>query len=105
MKEGRGMTKVKAVYENGVLRPTEPLDLPDGAKVEVTVAEPAPDGQELAEAEIIRRIEAAKDIHEWVEVTKLLPPDDGGYDILKALDENRRFSGERPRFSEGEGPE
>jgi hypothetical protein len=37
-----------------------------------------------------------KTYHEWLEVTKLLPPDDGGYDIVKALDENRRWSGERP---------
>jgi len=28
---------IRAVYQDGVLRPLEPLDLPDNAKVEVTV--------------------------------------------------------------------
>lgn len=94
------MTLVRAIYENGVLRPTEPLHLPEGAAVELTVKEtefPLP----LSEEEIIRRIEACKTYQDWLEVTKLLPPDDGGYDILKALDENRRWSGERPLLPDG----
>ena len=55
----------------------------------------------LSDEEYAQRLESAKTLQEWVEITKLLPADDGGYDILKALDENRRFSGELPRFAEG----
>jgi hypothetical protein len=50
----------------------------------------------VSEDEIIRRIQACKTYREWLEVTKTLPDDDGGYDIAKALDENRSWSGERP---------
>jgi predicted DNA-binding antitoxin AbrB/MazE fold protein len=32
--------QVEAVYENGVLRPLEPLDLPDSQRVRITVATP-----------------------------------------------------------------
>ena len=42
--------------------------------------------------EVLRRITSAKTIDEWLEATKLLPPDDDGYDILAALEENRRWS-------------
>jgi predicted DNA-binding antitoxin AbrB/MazE fold protein len=88
-------TTVRAVYSGGVLRPVHPLALAEGETVDVTVA-PAPATTPLSENEIIRRIQACKTYHEWLEVTKLLPPDDGGYDIVQALDENRRWSGERP---------
>ena len=86
---------VRAVYVHGVLRPIQPLALKEGETVEVTVA-PAPSDSPLSEEEFIRRIQACKTYHEWFELTKLLPPHDGGYDIVKALDENRRWSGERP---------
>jgi len=92
---------VRAVYLGGVLRPLQPLALTEGETVEVTVA-PAPP---VSEEEIIRRIQACQTYREWLEVTKLLPPDDGGYDIVKALDENRRWSGERPPLpDEGRQP-
>jgi predicted DNA-binding antitoxin AbrB/MazE fold protein len=96
---------VRAVYTGGVLRPIEPLALAEGATVEVTVnpAATGPATTPLSEEELIRRIRACKTYHEWLEVTKLLPPDDGDYDILRALDENRRWSGERPLLpNEGE---
>jgi predicted DNA-binding antitoxin AbrB/MazE fold protein len=32
--------QVEAVYENGVLRPLEPLNLPDSQRVRITVATP-----------------------------------------------------------------
>ena len=82
------MTTVTAVYERGVLRPTEPLDLAEGERVELTIRSPDP----LSEEEIIRRIKAAKTYRELFEVTKLLPPDDGDWDIEKALEANRRWS-------------
>jgi hypothetical protein len=49
------------------------------------------------------RLKGAGSIQEWAEITKLLPPDDGGYDIVRALNENRKWSGERPLLPE-EGP-
>src|SRR5438552_18389479 len=89
---------IRAVYTGGVLRPVQPLALAEGETVEVTVtpAATASTTTPVSENDIIRRIQACKTYHEWLEVTKLLPPDDGGYDIVKALDENRRWSGERP---------
>lgn len=33
-------TSIEAVYEQGVLRPLEPLGLPEGTKVEILVLEP-----------------------------------------------------------------
>ena len=41
------MVTVTAVYSGGVLRPTAPLDLPDGAKVTVLVPDPSsPDAKD-----------------------------------------------------------
>jgi predicted DNA-binding antitoxin AbrB/MazE fold protein len=90
----------QAVYAGGVLRPVQPLGLEEGQTVEVTVvpASAVPTTKPISEEEIIRRIQACKTYQEWLEVTKLLPSDDGGYDIVKALDANRRWSGELPRF-------
>lgn len=84
-------TTVRAVYQNGVLRPDRPLPLADGETVEVTVA-PAPTDED----DVIRRVQAAKSLDEFLDVLKSLPPDDGGYDVLVALNENRIWSGERP---------
>ena len=96
-------TTVQAVYSGGVLRPVQPLALAEGETVEVTIASPVP--SPLSEEEIIKRIQACRSYHEWLELTKLLPPDDGDYDIVKALNENRRWSGERPLLpDEGRQP-
>lgn len=39
------MTKqIEAVYENGVLRPDEPLDLKPNTRVRVTIESPGPQG-------------------------------------------------------------
>jgi predicted DNA-binding antitoxin AbrB/MazE fold protein len=90
---------VHAVFTNGVLRPMEPLSLSEGERVEITISPAnsavAPD----LEAGVIQQIQACKSYQEWLEVTKSLPNDDGGYDIVKALNENRRWSGESPRLS------
>ncbi|HEX4588778.1 MAG TPA: antitoxin family protein, partial [Gemmataceae bacterium] len=77
-------TTIRAVYQNGVLRPERPLPLAEGTAVEITVAHAiAPDEKELD-----RRLRDAKTFDEWLEATKLLPSDDGGYDIVAALNEN-----------------
>lgn len=87
---------VRAVYEGGVLRPLQPLALGEGETVEVTLASTKPAGPSPNDDEIARQIQAATSVAEWVEATKRLPSDDGGYDIVKALNENRAQSGERP---------
>jgi predicted DNA-binding antitoxin AbrB/MazE fold protein len=95
---------VQAVYTSGVLRPVQPLLLKEGETVQVTITpSAAPPPPSVPEDEIIRRIQACNTYREWLEVTKLFPADDGGYDILKALDENRRWSGDRPLLPD-EGP-
>jgi predicted DNA-binding antitoxin AbrB/MazE fold protein len=99
--EGTVMTTVLAVYENGVLRPAHPLPFAEGETVEVTVAKPQTLPSPVAEDEVTRRLRAAKSIEEWVAATRLLPPDDGGYDIVEALNDNRIWSGELPRHSAG----
>ncbi len=95
---------VRAIYESGVLRLAQPLGLDEGETVDVTVATRKPDTRPLNDDEIAQRLKAAKSISEWVEATKLLPADDGGYDIVKALDENRVWSGERPLIPSGAKP-
>ena len=42
-------TNLKAIYENGVLRLTEPLGLPDGALVDVTVVSHQEDNGERSQ--------------------------------------------------------
>jgi predicted DNA-binding antitoxin AbrB/MazE fold protein len=87
---------IQAVFAGGVLRPVEPLTLAEGQTVELTIE--AGPHQPLSEEEVIRRIQACQNYQEWLAVTKTLPTDDGGYDIVKALDENRSWSGDRPLF-------
>jgi predicted DNA-binding antitoxin AbrB/MazE fold protein len=89
-------TTVRAVYEGGVLRPVQPLPLDEGEAVDVTVSRTKASGSQPSNDEIARRLKAATSIAEWVEATKLLPADDGEYDIVQALNENRIWSGERP---------
>lgn len=81
----------QAVYSGGVLRLLQSLALAEGETVEVTSAKKKTPS---TEHDIIRRIQACKSYGEWLEVTKSLPTDDDGYDIVKAVDANRRWSGE-----------
>jgi predicted DNA-binding antitoxin AbrB/MazE fold protein len=41
-------TTIKATYKNGVLKPREPLQLAEGAEVELTLTIPPEDGDPLA---------------------------------------------------------
>lgn len=96
------MTTVKAIYENGVLRPAERLPFAEGATVEVTVSPAAPPA--VDEQEVIRRMRAAKSLQELFAAYESLPPPADGYDLCKALNENRKATGERllyPELEEG----
>src|SRR5262249_17456062 len=88
--------RVTAVYQNGVLRPTQPLPLAEGETVEITLARPALTEAPPMEDEIDRRIRTAKTLEELfaaADAAAGLEPDDG-YDLLQALDENRRLAGD-----------
>lgn len=103
------MAPFKAVYENGVLRPVHPLPLAEGATVEVTITptevagpplpRPLPRPLTPEQAEYARRLAAAKTLQEMFAIMEAEPDDlPADYDIVKALDENRRFSGSLPWF-------
>ncbi len=93
------MVTVMTVFENGVLKPCEPLKLADGQTVQLTVSEPsavttlcapAPDEDEFA-----RRVNAATSVREMFAVMDTLPAGADGYDLFQALNENRKTTGER----------
>jgi hypothetical protein len=96
---------VRATYIGGVLRPDAPLTLAKGESVDLTITPTPAAATPLATSddEIVRRIQACTSYHEWLELTKLLAADDCGNDIVKALDDNRRWSGEQPLLPENGG--
>lgn len=51
-------TTVEAVYEQGVLRLLQPIPLPEGTRVEVTVVAQAVDEEQSAPADILAAIAA-----------------------------------------------
>jgi predicted DNA-binding antitoxin AbrB/MazE fold protein len=80
-------TLARAVYENGVLRLDRPLPFAEGAEIDVLVS-PAP-----VEDEVAMRIRSAKSLEELFAIADSLPPDgEDEYDIVAALEENRRWS-------------
>lgn len=88
---------IRAIFEHGVLRPIAPLALEEGESVQVTIHQVNGKLRDhVNEDEITRRLREASTIQEWLAVTQLLPADDGGYDIVEALNENRLQTGERP---------
>jgi predicted DNA-binding antitoxin AbrB/MazE fold protein len=92
---------ITAIYENGVLRPTTPLTLAEGTEVRIHVVAPSPpmvDDPNLPES--ARRIRAAKTWEEFIaaaEAASETEPDDG-YDLLEALNENRRAECRMPVY-------
>ena len=52
------MTELRAVYENGVLRPLEPISLPERQEVTLTISEGAED---LLDAEFLEACRAGAD--------------------------------------------
>jgi predicted DNA-binding antitoxin AbrB/MazE fold protein len=94
-------TTVRAVYQNGVLRPDRPLPLAEGAAVDVLVTPAAEDD------EVLRRMGTAKSLEELFAIVDALPAEEGddGYDVVRAMNETRRANGERLLTREDEpGP-
>jgi predicted DNA-binding antitoxin AbrB/MazE fold protein len=102
------MITIRAVYEGGVLRPVQPLVLPEGETVEVTIAKTRPADPPLraptdAEADYARRLQAAQTLDEMYAVMATAPPLPEGYDLSQALNANRKATGERLPFPEPSG--
>jgi predicted DNA-binding antitoxin AbrB/MazE fold protein len=93
------MTKFHAIYENGVLRPTERLPLKEGETVALTV-ETATGAPPVNEGEVLARMKNAKTLQELFALYESLPPPTDGYDLCKALNENRKATGERLLYPE-----
>ncbi len=96
---------IRAVYEDGVLRPIGPLALSEGETVDVTIAKTRPAGFPLrlptpAEEDYAARIKVAQSLDEMYSVMATAPPLPGGYDLCHALNANRIATGERPLFAE-----
>jgi predicted DNA-binding antitoxin AbrB/MazE fold protein len=96
---------VQAVYENGVLRPVEPLALPEGVTVALTITAAGsfhsvmqPPSQE--EESYSRRLKAARSLDEMFDVMANAPRMPEGYDLGAALNANRKAASERLVFPE-----
>jgi predicted DNA-binding antitoxin AbrB/MazE fold protein len=90
---------IQAVYESGVQRPIQRLDLAEGATVEVIIAlpkllGPAPRPPTPEEEDYVRRMKAAKSLEEMYAVMETAPPCPD-YDILAMINESRRLTGFR----------
>ena len=83
-----------AVYENGLLRPTTPLPLAEGETVEMTLTPVKTVRPRPAEDEIVGQVKEAKVLAELFAIANAAPEDDDGYDLLRALEANRKFSGD-----------
>ena len=99
-------TTVRATYENGVLRPAEPLPLADGEAVELTVTRSPNPPPGLTAEEAFRRIREAKTWEEMDAATDAAapfdPPQPPGYDILEDLNDERIRSGREQLFPVGD---
>ena len=76
------MRVIRAIFENGVLRPLEPLDLPDRSEVELTVQPPDQFAKELKE--LLARVHAR---------TRRFSSDEIEADITAASGESQREHG------------
>ena len=85
-----------AKYENGVLKPEGGLPVPEGGRYELAIVVPERAADDPAEQE--RRRKLLAELHR-LDTEADAEPDDG-YDLLRALDENRRRGGERPLLPE-----
>ena len=91
------VARVMAIYENRVFKPTVPLALPEGTKVECALEEARILPFTGAEDEYSQRVENATSLEELFAAMNEAP-EDNDYDLCAALNENRRIAGERPLF-------
>lgn len=96
---------IRAVYQGGLLRPQQPLPLAEGETVDVTIATTKPAGSVLRpltpeEEDYARRLKAAKSLEEMHAIMATAPPLPDGYDLCRALNANRKATGERLLFPE-----
>jgi predicted DNA-binding antitoxin AbrB/MazE fold protein len=82
---------VRAIFENGILRPVEPLSLPEGETVDVTIAmgkpaEPILRPPTPAEQDYARRIKEARSLDEMYAVMETAPGLAEGYDLVSGTD-------------------
>lgn len=96
------MTTVKAIYENGVLRPAERLPFAEGATVEVTVSPAPAEAPAVSLEDWARRVRSAQSVEEWVALANACPLPDDSYDVIRAMNETRRANGERLLTREAE---
>jgi predicted DNA-binding antitoxin AbrB/MazE fold protein len=108
--EGIAMTlTIRAVYEGGVLRPMEPLALPEGQSVAVIITTKEPAAPPLraptpTEEDYARRIKAAKSLEEMHAIMETAPPaPNETYDIVEMINESRRLTGFRMPDSDSMG--
>jgi len=50
---------IQAIYENGILRPLQPLDLPENETVNITVLDEVPNGEETHRDKVSRVLREA----------------------------------------------
>ena len=97
---------VRATYENGVLRPAEPLPLTNWEVVEVTVTRPPNPPPGLTHTEALCRIREAKTWKEMEAASEVAaafdPPLPPGYDILEAMNQTRIDEGREQLFPVGD---
>lgn len=94
------MTTVLAVYEGGLLRPIEPLTLPEGQTVRLTFDShspfslPRPSTPE--EVDYARRLQLAPTLEEMFAVMAAAPAtDEDDDDLIGRINESRRLTGFR----------
>jgi predicted DNA-binding antitoxin AbrB/MazE fold protein len=92
--------RVTAVYQDGVLKPTRPVPVPDGTRVELVVVTLSPPAAVDSPDEMERRRQLIAELHA-MDAEVDAEPDDG-YDLIDALNENRKRSGARPLIPEPE---
>jgi predicted DNA-binding antitoxin AbrB/MazE fold protein len=100
---------VRAVYADGVLRPVQPLALAEGETVEVAITPvgPALRAPTRDEEDYALRVREAHSLDALLAILPTAPPLPDGYDLSRALNENRQANGERvlfPEQAEGNNP-
>ena len=88
------MTTVIAVYENGVLRPKLPLDLPEGQEARLSLNALDPFSPSVSNDEYLANLKAAKSIQELFAVIES-GSSEREVDPVDAINESRRLTGFR----------